>query len=68
MLAIAARSQLANTLHAQMGAIPLVLFYPGQYKRPLALPSLTWIAPKRQQANYYRAFQLVPHAAKYQSG
>ena len=27
---------LLNALHAHMGAIPLVLFYPGRYKRSLS--------------------------------
>jgi hypothetical protein len=46
---------LLNNLHAVMGQIPLVLFYPGRYDgRALRLFG------KLQNDNYYRAFKLVP--------
>ena len=58
---------LPNALHAHMGAIPLVLFYPGRYNG-LELYPFDLDRAEVTTANYYRAFQLVPHASKYQGG
>jgi hypothetical protein len=55
---------LLNALHAHMGAIPLVLFYPGSYNG-LELYPFDLDSAEVATANYYRAFQLVPHASKY---
>jgi len=55
---------LLNALHAYMGETPLVLFYPGRYSGLELYPfdlDTAEVAP----ANYYRAFQLVPHKRKY---
>lgn len=46
---------LLNSLHAKLGAIPLVLFYPGEYDRASLKPFGTI-----ESDNYYRAFKLVP--------
>jgi hypothetical protein len=58
---------LLNALHAHMGAIPLVLFYPGRYNG-LELYPFDLDRAEVATANYYRAFQLVPHTPKYQGG
>lgn len=55
---------LLNALHAHMGAIPLVLFYPGRYNG-LELYPFDLDRAEVATANYYRAFQLVPHSFKY---
>ncbi|EGK3607992.1 DUF1788 domain-containing protein [Escherichia coli] len=55
---------LLNALHAHMGAIPLVLFYPGRYNG-LELYPFDLDRAEVATANYYRAFQLVPHGSKY---
>ncbi|WP_310648713.1 DUF1788 domain-containing protein [Vibrio rotiferianus] len=47
---------LLNALHADMGETPLVLFYPGSYTGLELHPF-----GKIDSANYYRAFELVPH-------
>lgn len=46
---------LLNALHAKVGAVPTVLFYPGEYDG-------TTLKPFGQidSNNYYRAFKLVP--------
>lgn len=46
---------LLNNLHSVMGRTPLVLFYPGRYDGQ----SLRLFG-KLKQANYYRAFKLIP--------
>jgi hypothetical protein len=46
---------LLNNLHPIMGRIPLVMFYPGRYDGQ----SLRLFG-KLRNANYYRAFKLVP--------
>lgn len=55
---------LLNALHAHMGETPLVLFYPGRYNGLELYPfdlDTAEVAP----ANYYRAFQLVPHKRQF---
>jgi len=45
---------LLNSLHADLGHVPLVLFYPGQYTgKDLTLFN------RIPSNNYYRAFKLV---------
>jgi len=46
---------LLNNLHAVMGQTPLVLFYPGRYDGQAFR-----LFGKLTNANYYRAFKLVP--------
>jgi len=46
---------LLNNLHAVMGQTPLVLFYPGRYDGQALR-----LFGKLTNANYYRAFKLVP--------
>ena len=46
---------LLNNLHANMGATPLVMFYPGIYDQQ----SLSLFG-KLSAQNYYRAFRLIP--------
>lgn len=55
---------LLNALHAHMGAIPLVLFYPGRYNG-LELYPFDLDRAEVATANYYRAFQLVPYSAQH---
>jgi hypothetical protein len=46
---------LLNSLHAKLGSIPLVMFYPGEYDGASLKPF-----GKIESNNYYRAFKLVP--------
>lgn len=46
---------LLNALHAKMGSVPTVLFYPGEYDGAQLKPF-----GKIASNNYYRAFKLVP--------
>lgn len=46
---------LLNSLHAKLGSIPLILFYPGEYDRASLKPF-----GSIESDNYYRAFKLVP--------
>lgn len=55
---------LLNALHALMGETPLVLFYPGRYNG-LELYPFDLDTAEVSPANYYRAFQLVPHKRKF---
>lgn len=55
---------LLNALHAKMDQIPLVLMYPGRYTG-LELYPFDFDAAEISQANYYRAFPLVPKAKRY---
>ena len=55
---------LLNALHAYMGETPLVLFYPGRYNG-LELYPFDLDTAEVSPANYYRAFQLVPHKRKF---
>ncbi|MCK7628726.1 MULTISPECIES: DUF1788 domain-containing protein [Shewanella] len=55
---------LLNALHAKMAQIPLVLMYPGRYTG-LELYPFDFDSAEISQANYYRAFPLVPRAKHY---
>ena len=55
---------LLNALHAHMGETPLVLFYPGRYNG-LELYPFDLDTAEVDPANYYRAFQLVPHKRQF---
>lgn len=46
---------LLNALHARVGSVPTVLFYPGEYDGARLKPF-----GKIDSNNYYRAFKLVP--------
>lgn len=46
---------LLNALHARVGSVPTVLFYPGDYDGAMLKPFGTI-----DSNNYYRAFKLVP--------
>lgn len=46
---------LLNALHAKVGAVPTVLFYPGEYDGTALKPF-----GQVDSNNYYRAFKLVP--------
>lgn len=46
---------LLNALHAKVGAVPTVLFYPGEYDGTALKPF-----GRVDSNNYYRAFKLVP--------
>lgn len=46
---------LLNALHAKVGSIPTVMFYPGEYDGAMLKPFGTI-----DSNNYYRAFKLVP--------
>jgi hypothetical protein len=46
---------LLNALHAKVGNVPTVLFYPGEYDGTALKPF-----GKIESNNYYRAFKLVP--------
>lgn len=46
---------LLNALHAKVGAVPTVLFYPGEYDGAMLKPF-----GRIESNNYYRAFKLVP--------
>jgi hypothetical protein len=46
---------LLNNLHAVLGRMPLVLFYPGRYDGQALR-----LFGRLQNDNYYRAFKLVP--------
>lgn len=46
---------LLNSLHARLGSIPLILFYPGEYDGASLKPF-----GQIETNNYYRAFKLVP--------
>jgi hypothetical protein len=47
--------ELLNALHAKVGAVPTLLFYPGEWDG-LALKAFN----RMESNNYYRAFKLVP--------
>lgn len=46
---------LLNALHAKVGSVPTVLFYPGEYDGTALKPF-----GRIESNNYYRAFKLVP--------
>lgn len=46
---------LLNSLHAKLGTVPLVMFYPGEYDGACLKPF-----GKIDSNNYYRAFKLIP--------
>lgn len=46
---------LLNSLHAKLGAIPLIVFYPGKYDGQTLK-----LFDKLTGNNYYRAFKLIP--------
>ena len=46
---------LLNALHAKVGNVPTVLFYPGEYDGTALKPF-----GRIESNNYYRAFKLVP--------
>ena len=46
---------LLNALHAKVGSVPTVLFYPGEYDGTALKPFC-----RIESNNYYRAFKLVP--------
>lgn len=46
---------LLNALHAKVGSVPTVLFYPGEYDGTALKPF-----SRIESNNYYRAFKLVP--------
>lgn len=46
---------LLNALHAKVGSVPTVLFYPGEYDGTMLKPF-----GRIESNNYYRAFKLIP--------